>query len=68
MWSVGCIFAEIVRGDILFPGRDCILMCWCTHLISILDNGTIDIDQWNKVTQVLGTPSTDFFRQLNASV
>lgn len=25
MWSVGCIFAEIVRGDILFPGRDCIL-------------------------------------------
>ena len=26
MWSVGCIFAEIVRGDILFPGRDCILM------------------------------------------
>ena len=25
IWSVGCIFAEIVRGDILLPGRDCIL-------------------------------------------
>lgn len=49
MWSVGCIFAEIVRGDILFPGRDY-------------------IDQWNKVTQVLGTPSSDFFKQLNTSV
>ena len=25
IWSVGCIFAEMVRGDILLPGRDCIL-------------------------------------------
>ena len=25
MWSVGCIFAEIIKGEILFPGRDCIL-------------------------------------------
>lgn len=24
VWSIGCIFAEIVRGDILLPGRDCI--------------------------------------------
>ena len=22
IWSVGCIFAEMVRGEILFPGRD----------------------------------------------
>ena len=27
IWSVGCIFAEMVRGDILLPGRDCILHC-----------------------------------------
>jgi len=25
IWSVGCIFAEMVRGDILLPGKDCIL-------------------------------------------
>ena len=25
IWSVGCIFAEMVRGEILLPGRDCIL-------------------------------------------
>ncbi|XP_065910106.1 stress-activated protein kinase JNK-like [Dysidea avara] len=49
MWSVGCIFAEIVKGEILFPGRDY-------------------IDQWNKVTQVLGTPGVEFFKYLNPSV
>ena len=25
IWSVGCIFAELARGDILLKGRDCIL-------------------------------------------
>jgi len=25
IWSVGCIFAEVVKGEILLPGRDCIL-------------------------------------------
>lgn len=49
IWSVGCIFAEMVKGEILLPGRDY-------------------IDQWNKVAQVLGTPSKAFFKQLQASV
>ena len=25
IWAVGCIFAELVKGEILLPGRDCIL-------------------------------------------
>ena len=45
MWSTGCIFAEMVRGEILLPGKDY-------------------IEQWNKVTQILGTPPPDFFKQL----
>lgn len=49
IWSVGCIFAEIVKGEILLPGKDY-------------------IDQWNKVTQILGTPPADFFKQLQPSV
>lgn len=49
IWSVGCIFAEIVRGEILLPGKDY-------------------IDQWNKVTQILGTPPVEFFQQLQPSV
>ena len=22
MWSIGCIFAELIRGSVLFPGED----------------------------------------------
>lgn len=48
IWSVGCIFAEMVKGEILLPGRDCILyfeqqqtrtctqctcICTCGHCI-----------------------------------
>lgn len=25
MWSVGCIFGEVIRGSVLFPGTDRIL-------------------------------------------
>ena len=38
IWSVGCIFGEMIRGHVLFPGTD-------------------HIDQWNKITEQLGTPS-----------
>jgi c-Jun N-terminal kinase len=49
IWSVGCIFAEMVRGDILLQGRDY-------------------IDQWNKVTQIIGTPGHDFLKKLQPTV
>ena len=39
IWSVGCIFGEMIRGHVLFPGTD-------------------HIDQWNKITEQLGTPSS----------
>lgn len=32
IWSVGCIFAEMVKGEILLPGRDCILITWHVYL------------------------------------
>ena len=41
IWSVGCIFGEMIRGSVLFPGSD-------------------HIDQWNKITAHLGTPSQVF--------
>ena len=28
MWSVGCIFAEMLKGVILFPGKDRRLLPW----------------------------------------
>lgn len=30
MWSVGCIFGEVIRGTVLFPGTDRILVSLCS--------------------------------------
>nr|CAB3263638.1 JNK c-jun N-terminal kinase [Phallusia mammillata] len=49
IWSVGCIFGEMIRGQVLFPGTD-------------------HIDQWNKITEQLGTPSQDFINKLQPTV
>ena len=49
VWSVGCIFGEMIRGEVVFQGLDY-------------------IDQWNKITQQLGTPPSDFRRRLKPSV
>nr|NP_001071750.1 c-jun N-terminal kinase [Ciona intestinalis]BAE06525.1 c-jun N-terminal kinase [Ciona intestinalis] len=49
IWSVGCIFGEMIRGQVLFPGND-------------------HIDQWNKITEQLGTPSEDFINKLQPTV
>ncbi|CAK8683366.1 mitogen-activated protein kinase 8-like [Clavelina lepadiformis] len=49
IWSVGCIFGEMIRGQVLFPGTD-------------------HIDQWNKITEQLGTPSEEFTDKLQTTV
>nr|ARJ54260.1 JNK [Aurelia aurita] len=49
VWSIGCIFGEMIRGSVMFPGSD-------------------HIDQWNKVTELLGTPNSVFLDRLQTSV
>jgi len=49
IWSVGCIFGEMIRGQILFQGSD--------HM-----------DQWYKIIEQLGTPTTEFMNRLQPAV
>ena len=49
IWSIGCIFGEMVRGGVMFPGTD-------------------HIDQWTKIIELLGTPSTEFMGRLQPTV
>jgi len=49
VWSIGCIFGEMIRGSVMFPGTD-------------------HIDQWNKITELLGTPPMVFLDKLQPSV
>ncbi|KPP75474.1 mitogen-activated protein kinase 9-like [Scleropages formosus] len=53
IWSVGCIMGEMVKGSVIFQGTD---------------PPSSDIDQWNKVIEVLGTPSLEFMSRLMETV
>lgn len=53
LWSVGCIFGEMLMGKVLFKGADC-----TANLL------TIDIDQLSKIFDVLGTPQDPTLTQL----
>ena len=45
MWSVGCVFAEILTGKVLFPGQSDI-----EQLSLIFDTlGTPDVEDWPEV-------------------
>lgn len=65
MWSVGCIFGELLGGKVMFKGRDCKYAERTVRgeennfLIMILITNFrvfIDIDQLQKIFDVLGTP------------
>jgi len=48
VWSLGCILAEMVKGEALFPGNsDIIQLCLIQNIL-----GTPDQDQWPEVLQL----------------
>lgn len=49
IWSVGCIFGEMIKKKVIFLGSD-------------------NISQWNKITELLGSPSEDFIAKLEPAV
>ena len=56
IWSTGCIFAEMLEGKPLFPGKDraCVFPFPTipTHL-------SPDVNQFSIITELLGTPPDD---------
>ena len=56
IWSTGCIFAEMLEGKPLFPGKD--RMCLLFSPASLTDQ-SIDVNQFSIITELLGTPPDD---------
>ncbi|KAL0162403.1 hypothetical protein M9458_041799, partial [Cirrhinus mrigala] len=67
IWSVGCIMGEMVKGSVIFQGTDRILFTLVLFSISLTELIS-DIDQWNKVIEILGTPSLEFMNRLMETV
>ena len=58
IWSTGCIFAEMLEGKPLFPGKDR-KPCRYTSLQRPLMLSILDVNQFSIITELLGTPPDD---------
>jgi p38 MAP kinase len=57
IWSTGCIFAEMLEGKPLFPGKD-----RTSDVLTMLPSLTfddLDVNQFSIITELLGTPPDD---------
>lgn len=53
MWSVGCIFAELLGGKPLFKGANCKYLYAQDKRYT---NNSVVVDQLNQILYILGTP------------
>lgn len=58
IWSTGCIFAEMLEGKPLFPGKDRGCFALLNQLSENLRHPT-DVHQFSIITELLGTPPDD---------
>jgi len=58
IWSTGCIFAEMLEGKPLFPGKDRTSHFFYKPLVSQIAI-TLDVNQFSIITELLGTPPDD---------
>jgi len=60
IWSTGCIFAEMLEGKPLFPGKDRELAPLCRKLRTDI----VDVNQFSIITELLGTPPADVIQTI----
>jgi p38 MAP kinase len=60
IWSTGCIFAEMLEGKPLFPGKDRKF----TFPVFGLQTDQIDVNQFSIITELLGTPPADVIQTI----
>ena len=69
IWSVGCIFGEMIRGQVIFPGSDRKMMKFFSKETIVISMFLCsDIDQWTKIIEQLGTPAREFLSRLQSTV
>ncbi|KAJ3918974.1 Endonuclease/exonuclease/phosphatase [Lentinula edodes] len=59
IWSTGCIFAEMLEGKPLFPGKDRASHAFIYCRPCSLSASIVDVNQFSTIAQLLGTPPDD---------
>lgn len=62
IWSTGCIFAEMLEGKPLFPGKD--RESKSLSLIFGRTTDGADVNQFSIITELLGTPPDDVIQTI----
>ena len=67
IWSAGCIFAEMLEGKPLFPGKDrthlsLLVLAIPDHLL--VYHASADVHQFSIITELLGTPPEDVIQTI----
>jgi len=63
IWSTGCIFAEMLEGKPLFPGKDRTSLPHYSIVIPV-DHNFLDVNQFSIITELLNTPPDDVIESI----
>lgn len=63
IWSAGCIFAEMLEGKPLFPGKDRTYF-WYPWGVLPYTYFSADVHQFSIITELLGTPPEDVIQTI----
>lgn len=63
IWSTGCIFAEMLEGKPLFPGKDRTSLIHFRRFFFKLVS-SVDVNQFSIITELLGTPPDDVIESI----
>ncbi|KIJ65683.1 hypothetical protein HYDPIDRAFT_187390 [Hydnomerulius pinastri MD-312] len=66
VWSIGCIFAELLVGRPLFKGKDYGQFLEITLQMPVLNLRSVAVDQLNKILDVLGTPEESAINRIGS--
>lgn len=69
VWSLGCIFAELLGNKPLFKGRDCNSKKTQAFFLFLIFNSAyfiLVVDQLNQILYILGTPDDDTLNRIGS--
>ena len=64
IWSAACIFAEMLEGKPLFPGKDRTCSPSALPAVHLTSHDHADVHQFSIITELLGTPPEDVIQTI----
>jgi mitogen-activated protein kinase 7 len=63
VWSIGCIFGELLNGKPIFPGKEFVSKSYAPPIIDLIYNYSY-VDQLKCIFEYLGSPSDKIVKRI----